>query len=223
MAETTKGYLSLTHLVALYNFTGVDVSEPLQMKIGIMGGTFNPIHLAHLISAEQIRQRLSFDQILFIPSARPPHKPPDGIIDPEHRYRMTQLAIADNPHFSVSRIEVDRQGQSYAIKTFQELQANYGAGCELAWIIGADSLIEFKIWKDYDRLLNICRFIATTRPNYPLSTVPSEIIKRVDIFEIPEIEISATDIRQRIRSGQSIRYLVPPSVAAYIQKHHLYR
>ena len=188
-----------------------------------MGGTFNPIHLAHLISAEQIRQRLSFDQILFIPSARPPHKPLDGIIDPEHRYRMTRLAIADNPHFSVSRIEVDRQGQSYAIQTFQELQADYGADCELAWIIGADSLIEFKIWKDYDRLLNTCRFIATTRPNYPLSTVPSEIINRVDIFEIPEIEISATDIRQRIRSGQSIRYLVPPPVAAYIQRHHLYR
>jgi len=193
------------------------------MKIGVMGGTFNPIHLAHLISAEQIRQSLALDQVLFIPSARPPHKPPDGIVVPEHRYQMTKIAIADNPHFSVSRIEIDRQGPSYAIQTVRDLQDYYDSNCELTWIIGTDSLIEFKIWKDYDQLLNMCQFIAITRPRYPLSAVPPDIIKRVKTIKIPLMQIAATDIRRYIQSGQSIRYLVPPAVVDYIQQHQLYR
>ncbi len=193
------------------------------MKIGVMGGTFNPIHLAHLISAEQIRQVLALDQVLFIPSARPPHKPPDGIVAPEHRYQMTKIAIADNPYFFVSRIEIDRQGPSYAIQTVRDLQNYYSSDCELTWIIGTDSLIEFKIWKDYDQLLNMCQFIAITRPKYPLSAVPPDIIKRVKTIQIPLMQIAATDIRHYIRSNRSIRYLVPSAVAEYIHQHQLYR
>ncbi|MCZ6681248.1 MAG: nicotinate-nucleotide adenylyltransferase [Candidatus Poribacteria bacterium] len=193
------------------------------MKIGIMGGTFNPIHYAHLLSAEQVRDGLSYDKILFIPSARPPHKDLRDIIHPEHRYQMTCLATADNPYFEVSRIELDRVGPSYAIQTFKELQAFYGEGCELAWIMGADSLIDFKIWKDFDELLDICHFIATTRPNYRFDEVPPELRNRIQFFSITAFDISATEIRERIRAGRSIRYIVPNAVAAYIERHQLYR
>ena len=193
------------------------------MKIAIMGGTFNPIHYAHLLSAEQVRDGLGYDKILFIPSARPPHKDLRDIIAPEHRYQMTLLATADNSYFEVSRIELERVGPSYAIQTIKELQAAYGKDCELAWIIGADSLIDFKIWKDFDELLNICHFIATTRPNYCLNNVPPELRNRVQLFSITGVDISATEIRERIRKGRSIRYLVPTSVAEYIERHQLYK
>ena len=193
------------------------------MKIAIMGGTFNPIHYAHLLSAEQVYDRLGYDKILFIPSARPPHKDHGDIIDSEHRYRMALLATSDNSHFEVSRIELERTGPSYAIQTVKELKTLYGSCCELAWIIGADSLIEFKIWKDFDELLDICHFIATTRPNYNLDNVPPGLRDRVQIFPITGVDISATEIRQFVRKGRSIRYLVPDAVMQYIARHKLYR
>lgn len=193
------------------------------MKLAIMGGTFNPIHHAHLLSAEQVRDGLGYDRILFVPSARPPHKDSRDIIHPEHRYQMTLLATGDNPYFEVSRIELDRVGPSYAIQTVKELQASYGKDCELAWVIGADSLIEFKIWKDFDELLDICHFIATTRPNYSFDKVPFDIRSRVQIFPVTEMGISATEIRERLRSGHSIRYIVPKAVMEYIERHQLYR
>ena len=192
------------------------------MKIAIMGGTFNPIHYAHLLSAEQVYDRLGYDRILFIPAARPPHKNPRDIIDSEHRYQMTLLATADNSHFEVSRIELERTGPSYAIQTIKELQAFYGKCCKLAWIIGADSLIEFKIWKDFGELLDICHFIATTRPNYDFENVPSTLRNRVQVFPITGVDISATEIRQYVRKGSSIRYLVPKAVMEYIEQHQLY-
>ncbi|MFB3040717.1 MAG: nicotinate-nucleotide adenylyltransferase [Candidatus Poribacteria bacterium] len=193
------------------------------MKIAIMGGTFNPIHYAHLLSAEQVRDGLGYDRILFIPSARPPHRDSHGIIHPEHRYQMTLLATADNPCFEVSRIELDRTGPSYAIQTIKELQMFYGEKSELAWIIGADSLIEFKIWKGFDELLDICHFIATTRPNYSLDDVPPDLRERVQFFSITGVDISATEIREHLRLGHSIRYLLPQSVAEYIECHQLYK
>lgn len=193
------------------------------MKIAIMGGTFNPIHNAHLLSAEQVHDGLGYDKILFIPSARPPHKELRDIIDPEHRYQMTRLAIEDNPDFEISRIELDRIGASYAIQTIKELQAFYGDGCELAWIIGADSLIEFTIWKDFDELLGICHFIATTRPNYCIDDALPNIHDRVQIFPITGLDISASEIRERVREGHSLRYLVPIAVEDYIHRHNLYR
>lgn len=193
------------------------------MKIAIMGGTFNPIHNAHLLSAEQVHDGLGYDKILFIPSARPPHKEPLDIIDPEHRYQMTRLAIEDNPDFEVSRIELDRNGASYAIQTIKELQSIYGDGCELAWIIGADSLIEFTIWKDFDELLETCHFIATTRPNYCIDKALPNIHNRVQVYSITGFNISASEIRERVRERCSIRYLVPDAVEDYIHQHKLYR
>ena len=125
-------------------------------RIAVMGGTFNPIHYAHLLSAEQVRTGLGYDKILFIPSARPPHKVSDvDIITPEHRYQMVLLAIAENPHFEVSRIELDRAGPSYTIETLKALEKRYGNTRELGWIIGADSLIEYKIWKNFDEVFTM--------------------------------------------------------------------
>ncbi|MFQ6039699.1 MAG: nicotinate-nucleotide adenylyltransferase [Candidatus Poribacteria bacterium] len=192
------------------------------MKIAIMGGTFNPIHYGHLISAEEVHDGLGFDFVIFVPSARPPHKDNRDIIDPQHRYMMTVLATEDNPHFRVSRIELDRTGPSYAIETIRQFQTDYGGKAEISWIIGADSLIEFTIWKDFDKLLDICHFIATTRPNYDLSKAPANVYKRVEFFEITAVDISSTEIRHRIREGRTIRYLVPKKVEEYIYQHNLY-
>ena len=193
-------------------------------RIAVMGGTFNPIHYAHLLSAEQVRIGLGYDNILFIPSARPPHKVADtDIIEPEHRYQMALLAIAGNPGFEVSRIELERAGPSYTIETLKSLRKLYGETAELAWIIGADSLIEYKVWRDFDEVLARCVMIATTRPNYDLNRVPLEVRKRVTTFPVTGIDISATAIRERIRKGLSIRYLVPETVEAYIQQYRLYQ
>lgn len=192
-------------------------------RIAVMGGTFNPIHYAHLLSAEQVRTGLGYDKILFIPSARPPHKVSNaGIITPEHRYQMVCLAIAENPNFEVSRIELDRAGPSYTIETLKALEQIYGNTHELGWIIGADSLIEYKIWKNFDEVLARCVMIATTRPNYDLNRVPPEVRNRVTTFPVTGVDISATIIRERIRKGLSIRYLVPESVRSYIYRHELY-
>lgn len=193
-------------------------------RIAVMGGTFNPIHYAHLISAEQVRAGLGYDKILFIPSARPPHKVADaGIIEPEHRYQMVLSAIVENPHFEVSRIELERAGPSYTIETLKALKKRYGETTELAWIIGADSLIEYEVWRDFDKVLTQCVMIATTRPSYDLNRVPLEIRKRVTTFPITGVDISATVIRERIRKGLSIRYLVPEDVQAYIHRYRLYQ
>ena len=193
-------------------------------RIAVMGGTFNPIHYAHLISAEQVRTGLDYDNILFIPSARPPHKVADAdIIEPEHRYQMVFLAIAENPHFEVSRIELERAGPSYTIETLKDLKKLYGGTTELAWIIGADSLIEYKVWRDFDEVLARCVMIATTRPNYDLNRVPLEIRKRVTTFPVTGVDISATAIRERVRKGLSIQYLVPERVESYIRRYRLYQ
>ena len=193
------------------------------MKIAIMGGTFNPIHYAHLLSAEQVREGLGYDKILFVPAARPPHKSQPDMVSAEHRYQMVLLATADNPYFEVSRIELDRDGPSYTIQTIKELRFLYGKTTKLAWIIGADSLIEYKIWKDFDEVLKQCTMIATTRPNYDLQCVPAEIRNRVITFQITGFDMSATEIRERIRKNNSVRYLVPEKVVSYIEQHQLYQ
>jgi len=193
------------------------------MKIAIMGGTFNPIHYGHLISAEEVRDGFGFDSIIFVPSARPPHKDRRDIINPEHRYKMAVLATSDNPYFRVSRIELDRTGPSYSIDTFRQFQKQYDSETRISWIIGADSLIEITIWRDFDELLDICHFITTTRPNYDISSVPEYICRRVEFFEITAVDISATEIRRRIRENRSIKYLVHKSVEEYIHEQNLYK
>jgi nicotinate-nucleotide adenylyltransferase len=194
------------------------------MRIALFGGTFDPIHYGHLLCAEEVREAFGFESIWFIPSARPPHKPEEAQrASPEDRYRMVCLAIAENPAFHVSRTELDREGKSYAIDTVREFLADYGADAEIYWILGADSLIEFEIWRDYRLLLDLCRFIAVTRPRYDLNRLPEIVRGRVHLFEMTEIGISSTGIRQAIQEGRSIRYRTPPPVEQYIRERGLYR
>ncbi|RKU26023.1 nicotinic acid mononucleotide adenylyltransferase [Candidatus Poribacteria bacterium] len=193
------------------------------MKIAVMGGTFNPIHYAHLISAEQVREGLNYDKILFVPAARPPHKSQPDMVSAEHRYQMVKLATAQNPYFDVSRIELDRNGPSYTIQTIKVLRQTLKEITDLAWIIGADSLIEYKIWKDFDDVLKLCTLVVTTRPNYDLEQVPLEIRNQITIFRITGSDISATEIRNRIRKKLSVRYLIPEVVVNYINEHHLFQ
>ncbi len=192
------------------------------MKIAVMGGTFNPIHYAHLISAEQVRESLGYEKVLFVPAGQPPHKIQPDIVHATHRFQMVKLATKKNPFFEVSRVELDREGPSYTIQTIKALRLIYGETVELAWIIGADSLIEYEIWKDFDEVLKQCKLIVTTRPNYNLEQVPTEIRDRVTIIQITGIDISATEIRQRVRNSVSIRYLVPEAVEVYIAENKLY-
>ena len=193
------------------------------MKLAVMGGTFNPPHLGHLICAEEVNDRFKFDKVMFIPSARPPHKDNNEILDAQHRYTMTVLATKDNPRFEVSRIELDRPGRSYSIETVRQLREIYGQDTEIYWIVGADAILEMFIWKDIDELLTLCRFIAISRPGYDLSQADSRFMERVQVFQTTDVDISATEIRRRVKQGKSIKYLVPPKVENYIYENGLYR
>lgn len=193
------------------------------MKLGIMGGTFDPPHLGHLICAEEVNDHFEFDRVMFIPCARPPHKDGNKVLDAQHRYEMTILATQDNPRFDVSRIELDRPGRSYSIETVRQLRKIYGQSAEIYWIVGADSILDMFIWKDVDELLTICKFIAITRPGYDLSKADPRFMEKIELFKTTGVEISATKIRERIKQGKSIKYLVPLAVENYIHENGLYR
>jgi len=191
------------------------------LKIVVMGATFNPPHIAHLICAEEVYDLLKFDKVLFIPSARPPHKNSNEIVDAHHRYEMTILATKDNPHFEVSRIELDRPGRSYTIETVKELMRQYGVS-EIHWIVGADAILEMLSWKSINELLEICNFVGINRPGYDISRADERILKKVTSLNVTNIDISSSEIRLRIKQGLSIRYLVPTEVEDYIYKNGLY-
>ncbi|MCK4248564.1 MAG: nicotinate-nucleotide adenylyltransferase [Candidatus Omnitrophica bacterium] len=190
------------------------------MKIGILGGTFNPVHLGHLILAQECQQKLKLDKVVFIPAKIPPHKTRRMIIDAQDRYQMLKLALRGNPDFEVSRIELDRQGtKSYSVDTLSLLKKKWGDEVNLFFITGADALAELHSWKDMDKIFKIARFIIATRPGYCLKNAPA----KVKAVAIKAIDISATDIRRRIAGGKSIRYLVPDVVRRHIEKKKLYR
>ena len=192
------------------------------MKLAVMGGTFNPPHLGHLVCAEEVNDHFKFDKVMFIPSARPPHKSNSKILDAQHRYMMTVLATQDNPRFEVSRIELDRPGRSYSIETVKQLREIYGQDAHIHWIIGADAILDMFIWKDVDELLTLCKFIAINRPGYDLSQADPRFMNKVQVFKITNVDISATEIRRRVEQGMSIKYLVPPNVEKYIHENGLY-
>ncbi|MGI4789286.1 MAG: nicotinate-nucleotide adenylyltransferase [Janthinobacterium lividum] len=196
-------------------------------RLGIMGGTFDPIHYGHLLMAEEARQAFALDEVVFVPNGRPAHKKAYLVSSPEDRYAMTLLATGSNSQFSCSRIEIDRPGPSYTIDTLREFRERYTDLEALYFITGADAVLEILTWHEYDKLVRECQFIAVTRPGFVLERLSeiadTEFLDRVLYLPIPGLEISSTDIRRRVREGRSIKYLTPEPVETYIQQQGLYR
>jgi len=198
-------------------------------KIGISGGTFDPIHYGHLIVAEQIRESLGLDKVIFIPSGAPPHKDNSKVTAAEHRFNMVCEAVKTNPYFEVSRIELEREGYSYTVDTMEQLNALYGEETRLFFITGADVIPELLTWKEYEKLFGLCEFIAVLRPGYKKDDFIKEIeylkatySAKIHTVHAPLIGISSTIIRDRVRNHKSIKYLVPEGVEDYIVKNGLY-
>lgn len=197
------------------------------LRIGIMGGTFDPIHYGHLVTAEQAHYRFSLDKVVFVPSGHPPHKLNKSVSDAHHRESMTVLATKDNPHFEVSSVEVDRPGPSYAVDTVKAFRYTYPSDTELFFITGADAILQMMGWKDSATLMQLCEFIAATRPGYSLAAdriheIFGDNARRIHFFEVPALAISSTDIRARVKAGRPVRYLLPDSVVDYMSRAGLY-
>lgn len=198
-------------------------------RIGIFGGSFNPIHMGHLIIAEYARFTHKLDKVIFVPAKEPPHKYRKELAPSEHRYNMVDLAIGGNSCFEISREELDRQGPSYSVDTLLSLSRKRGADQEFFFILGADAVLELLTWKSIDKVMKLCCFLAATRPGYSINQLQKEIKElpkayqdRIVLFEIPRIDISATCIRSFIKNGRSIKYLVPDEVEKYIRDNNLY-
>ncbi len=224
------------------------------MRIGIIGGTFNPIHYGHLNSAVEIREMFGLEKVIFIPSFIPPHKNVKDVLGPQHRLKMTELAVESNPGFSVSSIEIDRKGLSYSIETINEFKRIFSKEVELFFIIGIDAFLEIHTWKDVKRLFQSCNFIVSTRPDYrrdnlhevifnllreKYNDIQFEIVRDDEISGCSKIaisiskyavfaarttplNISSTDIRERISEGRTVKYLLPEKVESYIMNNRLY-
>lgn len=188
-------------------------------RIGVMGGTFDPIHHGHLVAASEVAQHFGLDEVVFVPTGSPWHK--GEVADSEHRYLMAVIATASNPQFSVSRVDIDREGTTYTVDTLRDLRAER-PDAEFYFITGADAVAQILSWRDHDGLWDLAHFVAVSRPGHVLSIrgLPQG---RVSQLEIPALAISSTDCRERVRQGRPVWYLVPDGVVQYIGKHHLYR
>ncbi|MBO0830884.1 MAG: nicotinate-nucleotide adenylyltransferase [Actinobacteria bacterium] len=191
-------------------------------RLGVMGGTFDPIHHGHLVAASEVGHFLDLDEVIFVPTGQPWQKNGRKVSPAEDRYLMTVIATASNPRFSVSRVDIDRAGETYTIDTLRDLREQRGPDAELFFITGADALAKMISWRDTDELFSLAHFVGCTRPGHRLSVeqVPAE---RVTLIEIPALAISSTECRERVRSGQPIWYLVPDGIVQYISKRRLYR
>jgi nicotinate-nucleotide adenylyltransferase len=197
----------------------------MSRRIGVMGGTFDPIHLGHLVAAEEARWQFDLDRVVFVPAGRPWQKPV-GVTPPEDRYLMTVLATASNPAFTVSRLEIDHPGPTYTVDTLRRLRAEQTDDTRLYFIIGADAVLQILSWKEPDQVLAQAEFIAATRPGFDLDRLVSQVpgaTDRIHPMKIPALAISASDIRARVARGAPIQYLVPDGVARYIHEHGLYQ
>lgn len=206
------------------------VNEKYGRRIGIMGGTFDPIHYGHLMLAEQIRTGFFLDEIIFIPVGRAPHKTLSDITDKNHRYEMTKLAISSNPNFSVSDIEIVKEGVTYTVDTIREIKETLSPEDALYFITGADALLLLESWKDYGELIKMVYFIGATRPGVDNEALSKKINHletsyevHIELSYVPALAISSTDIRNRIAREKSIKYLLPESVEQYISDHFLYK
>ncbi|MBQ1273840.1 MAG: nicotinate-nucleotide adenylyltransferase [Cellulosilyticum sp.] len=198
-------------------------------KLAIMGGTFDPIHMGHLVTAEEVRHEFNVDEVLFVPTGHPPHKSHINMTTCEHRYLMTVLATAANPYFKVSRIEIEREGVTYTIDTIKELKRIYGEDVSLYFITGADAVHKILGWKESAELLQLCDFVAVTRPGYnkedlmrKVKEINEKYETNIHFLEVPALAISSSDIRKRLMEMKPIKYLVPQEVENYIKKHALY-
>jgi nicotinate-nucleotide adenylyltransferase len=189
-----------------------------------MGGTFDPIHHGHLVAASEVQSWFDLDEVVFVPTGAPWQKSDRAVSPAEHRYLMTVIATASNPRFTVSRVDIDREGPTYTIDTLTDLAAVYPAD-ELYFITGADALAEIFTWREAERLFELAQFVGCTRPGYELD--PSALVgipvERVTVLEIPALTISSTACRHRAEQGEPIWYLVPDGVVQYVAKHDLYR
>ncbi|MBI5167301.1 MAG: nicotinate-nucleotide adenylyltransferase [candidate division NC10 bacterium] len=231
----------------------VQVTPGRPRRIGLMGGTFDPIHLGHLRAAEEIYWAFELDQIIFIPAARPAHKDTEKVVSALHRYEMVSLATVFAPYFTVSSIELRRPGRSYSVETVRELLKIYGEGTTLYFIMGVDAFLEIPTWKDAQDLFSLVQVIVTARPGWRLdqvevsltpelrkmlgepqfkylkiSEITAEIARQftpglVLLVEVASLDISSHEIRQLVEEGRSIRFLVPDTVAAYMAKNRLYQ
>ncbi len=188
------------------------------MKIGILGGTFNPIHIGHLILAEEAREKLGLDKIIFVPAFLPPHKDNSDIAPAKMRLEMVGLAISGNKYFSVSDMEIKRDGRSYTIDTIKEFTKKYPQD-ELYFIIGSDLLKYLDDWKDLSEIIKMVKFIVVTRPGYPLEEIPAYI----STVPIRAVDVSGFEIRSCVKEHKSFRYLVPEAVYKYIIGKKLYK
>ncbi|WP_280517294.1 nicotinate-nucleotide adenylyltransferase [Catellatospora sp. TT07R-123] len=191
-------------------------------RIGIMGGTFDPIHHGHLVAASEVADRYALDEVVFVPTGQPWQKSGNPVTAAEDRYLMTVIATASNPRFSVSRADIDRGGDTYTVDTLRELRGQYGEKTELFFITGADALSKILSWKDANQLFELAHFVGVTRPGFDLTDahLPADV---VSLVQVPAMAISSTDCRRRVAAGQPVWYLVPDGVVQYITKRRLYR
>lgn len=192
------------------------------MQVAIFGGTFNPPHIAHLIVAEHVRIELSLDRVIFVPAAIPPHKVNDGIIAPQHRVEMLRRTIQNNPHFSLSEMEIIRGGVSFTVDTLHQLKIEHPDD-QFFLLIGMDNLLEFHTWKSPEKILELATVVVMTRPGFTERDVPAAMKDKVRICAVPEIDVSSREVRQRVSEGKSIQHLVTDPVRDYIILHGLYR
>jgi nicotinate-nucleotide adenylyltransferase len=190
------------------------------MRIGVMGGTFDPIHHGHLVAASEVADRFGLDEVVFVPTGQPWQKAGVHVSPAEDRYLMTVIATASNPRFSVSRVDIDRPGPTYTVDTLRDLAASR-PGAELFFITGADALAAILSWHQVDELFGLAHFVGVTRPGFTLSDthVPRDV---VSLVEVPALAISSSDCRTRVAAGRPVWYLVPDGVVQYIEKRRLY-
>ncbi|WP_125107131.1 MULTISPECIES: nicotinate-nucleotide adenylyltransferase [Gulosibacter] len=196
--------------------------EPAQRRrhrVGIMGGTFDPIHHGHLVAGSEVAQHFDLDEVFFVPTGNPYMK--DGVSPAEHRYLMTVIATASNPRFKTSRVDIDRPGPTYTIDTLRDFH-RLMPEAELFFITGADAVTQILEWKDADEMFALAHFVAVTRPGHELDLAGLSL-ENVSVLEIPALAISSTDCRARVRAGAQVWYLVPDGIVQYITKNRLYR
>jgi nicotinate-nucleotide adenylyltransferase len=195
--------------------------EPGRRRLGVMGGTFDPIHHGHLVAAQEVAAQFGLDEVVFVPTGQPWQKSHRTVSAAEDRYLMTVIATAENPQFSVSRIDVDRKGPTYTIDTLRELH-ELNPDTDLFFITGADALGQILTWRDAEELFSLAHFIGVTRPGHTLAD-PGLPAGGVTLVEVPALAISSTDCRARVAKGDPVWYLVPDGVVRYIDKRQLYR